>query len=102
MQPKARVMIACIVLQVARIVQAGGKSARCDAKLLLVFGDSLSDNGNYFALTGGQYPPSPPYYQGRFSNGPVWPEVTADLADVPLKDFAYGGATACEANQVSG
>ena len=36
---------------------------------IYVFGDSLSDSGRLFAAT--QIPP-PPYYQGRFSNGPIW------------------------------
>ena len=31
---------------------------------LVVFGDSLSDNGNLYAVTAGTTPLSPPYYQG--------------------------------------
>src|ERR1051325_6177463 len=60
-------------------------------KRLIVFGDSLSDNGNLFALSGNTYPP-PPYYLGRFSNGPVWVEDLAERLGVPLDDFAVGGA----------
>lgn len=41
---------------------------------LFVFGDSLTDNGNSWALTNNTFPPSPYYYQGRASNGPVTPE----------------------------
>ena len=44
-----------------------------------VFGDSLSDTGNMFALSVGMEPPSPPYFDGRFSNGPVWVETLAEL-----------------------
>jgi len=40
---------------------------------MIVFGDSYSDSGNAFALTGGAYP----YPTGRFSNGPVWVEQLA-------------------------
>lgn len=57
-------------------------------------GDSLSDDGNLYAATGGQAPP-PPYFEGRFSNGPVWAEhVAADFAAKGLAtgNFAYGGA----------
>ena len=57
---------------------------------VFVYGDSLSDNGNLYAATG--YPPAP-YYNGRFSNGPVAPEQLAALLGAPLFDFAYGGAT---------
>jgi phospholipase/lecithinase/hemolysin len=42
---------------------------------IVVFGDSLSDTGNLFAyekmMNLPLLPPSPPYYQGRFSNGRV-------------------------------
>ena len=40
---------------------------------LVVFGDSLSANGNLYAISG--QPTSPPYFPGRFSNGPVFPEL---------------------------
>ncbi len=55
-------------------------------KSLYVFGDSLSDTGNLFAMTGGFEPPSPPYFAGRFSNGPVWIEVFEPFLD-PKRDF---------------
>jgi phospholipase/lecithinase/hemolysin len=67
---------------------------------MYVFGDSLSDTGNVYAATGGTVPTSPPYYLGRFSNGPVWVEtLSANLglgAVAPSvlggKNFAWGGA----------
>jgi phospholipase/lecithinase/hemolysin len=61
---------------------------------LVVFGDSLSDNGNLFAIDPTQVP-SDVYYQGRFSNGPVWVEYLAgdNFLDCALVDNAYGGAT---------
>lgn len=57
---------------------------------LFVFGDSLVDDGNLYALTEGQYPPSAlGYYRGRFSNGKVFVE------DLPqdLKKSGYGRPT---------
>ncbi|PIG92391.1 GDSL family lipase [Gloeocapsopsis sp. IPPAS B-1203] len=63
---------------------------------LYVFGDSLSDAGTVFRATGGMYPPSPPYFQGRYSNGRVWVEYLADrlhLSSNQVHNFAYGGAT---------
>ena len=63
------------------------------------FGDSLSDAGNLYNLTGGGDPQSP-YSNGRFSNGAVWvqdlsvelglPAVQASLSGGT--DYAYGGA----------
>ncbi|HEY9761514.1 MAG TPA: SGNH/GDSL hydrolase family protein [Trichocoleus sp.] len=63
---------------------------------LYVFGDSLSDTGVAFRFSGGQYPPNPPYFQGRFSNGRVWTEYLAEDLQVPVdqvRNFACGGAT---------
>lgn len=78
---------------------------------LVVFGDSLSDNGNNaIALGGGQlqtitgnsYIPTYPYLPSNvYSNGPVWAtDVAAGLGLAPLKpslaggtDYAFGGAT---------
>jgi phospholipase/lecithinase/hemolysin len=59
---------------------------------LVVFGDSLSDNGNLYGLTGGEIPMSPPYWEGRFSNGAVWVEHFAEGIGIPLDDRAYGGS----------
>lgn len=54
---------------------------------LLFFGDSLSDTGNVYQTTSlfntvtlgliPVLPESPPYYNGRFSNGPLWTEQVA-------------------------
>jgi len=80
---------------------------------MYVFGDSLSDIGNDYSLSGGAVPPSTEpelrYYEGQFSNGPVWvdslaqtmgisdfkPSLTATSADFTAShsiNFAYGGA----------
>jgi cholinesterase len=57
---------------------------------IVVYGDSLSDNGNLFAATG---QPGAPYYAGRRSNGPVAVEQMAARLGVPLIDYAWIGAT---------
>jgi cholinesterase len=57
---------------------------------VVVYGDSLSDNGNFFSTTG--YPGAP-YFNGRRSNGPVAVEYLAASLGVPLIDFAWIGAT---------
>jgi phospholipase/lecithinase/hemolysin len=73
---------------------------------IVAFGDSLTDNGNLFAATTaflgpGNGIPKSPYYQGRFSNGPVWVETLAADLGVPLDDFAYGSATTGTVNNAS-
>ncbi len=50
---------------------------------LTVFGDSFSDTGNLQDLSGGAFPPSPPYFDGRFSNGLVWTDYFASRIGVP-------------------
>ena len=60
-----------------------------------VFGDSLSDTGRVYELTRGLIPQSPPYFDGRFSNGPVWVERFAPLVGAQPNqqtNYAYGGA----------
>jgi len=66
---------------------------------IYVFGDSLSDKGNLFELTG--LPPDPPYFNGRFSNGPLWSEyLVTELGgnQEDLISFAWGGALTDEHN----
>ncbi|ARV60306.1 GDSL family lipase [Nostocales cyanobacterium HT-58-2] len=62
-----------------------------------VFGDSLSDTGNVFNLTGGlrnstqAIPPSPPYFNGRFSNNKVWVDFVGEelgLTPTPITNLA--------------
>jgi phospholipase/lecithinase/hemolysin len=64
-----------------------------DVAGVFVFGDSLSDTGNMFRRYG--VPPSPPNYQGRYSNGPVWIEYLTKWIGVDsnhVHNFAHGGA----------
>src|ERR1700737_3669549 len=48
---------------------------------LVVFGDSLSDNGNSLALF---HLPPPPYFDGRWTNGPNWVDY------FPYVAFVFG------------
>ncbi|MBV9998931.1 MAG: SGNH/GDSL hydrolase family protein [Verrucomicrobia bacterium] len=55
---------------------------------LVIFGDSLSDNGNAYFLTNGQTPAGPPlstgpYYEGRWSDGPIWVDDFPSIAGLP-------------------
>lgn len=72
-----------------------GKAQNARKYSLFVFGDSLSDTGNLFKQTFGLGPPSPPYFKGRFSNGPVAAETLAEQLGFSLSlktNFAIGGA----------
>ena len=76
--------LALVLSSVSAVAQAGPFNA------VVVYGDSLSDNGNLFAATG---LPGAPYYQGRRSDGPVAVEQLATALGTPLLDFAWIGAT---------
>lgn len=66
---------------------------------LVMFGDSLTDNGNLYAYMWGYLPISPPYYEGHFSNGPIWAEYLyhdwyGEQNVGGFQDYAVGGAGA--------
>src|ERR1700760_2057518 len=76
---------------------------------LYAVGDSMSDSGGIYQLTsqalslaaadgintaGLQPIPVSPPYAGKFSNGPVLPEITAQLLGAKLINFSFGGAEA--------
>jgi outer membrane lipase/esterase len=59
-----------------------------------IFGDSLSDTGNVLEATDAvsdPIPVSPPYFNGRFSNGSVWVEVLAESLGFDAEAFLTGG-----------
>jgi phospholipase/lecithinase/hemolysin len=89
------------------------KASAANFDKLYVFGDSLSDTGNVFNVSGGQvnptqaFNPDPPFFQGRFSNGPVWvdyvgnqlgltPTLVTNLSSTTLPtqgiNYAFGGS----------
>ena len=92
-------LVCSVVLSITAVAQHA--SARQFTKLV-VLGDSLSDTGNVYAATVGTVPASPPYYAGRFSNGPVWVEYLAEALDLEADNYAYGGAQTDHANLFDG
>src|ERR1019366_719593 len=85
--------LALVLLSVSAVAQAGSFSS------VVVYGDSLSDNGNLFAATG---QPGAPYYLGRRSDGLVAVEQLAAALGTPLLDFAWIGATTGIGNYADG
>lgn len=64
---------------------------------IAVFGDGLSDMGQWGKLTNFKYPPaSVGFYESRWTNGKTWVEYFADSLGLELtlkNNFAMGGAT---------
>jgi len=84
------ILTAAILMLPAAVAQADSTPF----SRIFVFGDSLSDTGNFHAMTGG-YPP-PPYADGRFCNGKLWVEYAADalhMVILPGDNYAVAGAT---------
>ena len=61
---------------------------------IVVFGDSYADDGNFFELTG--IPPASTtiYTTGRFSGGTNYVDTLGEILQVPIENFAIGGALA--------
>jgi phospholipase/lecithinase/hemolysin len=95
------IVLRSLVLLTACAVIAVPASANAFSNVY-VFGDSLLDVGNVYTFTSGTTPLSPPYYNGRFSNGPLAIDLFAADYGVTLApsiiaggtDFAWGGARA--------
>ncbi|KAJ2481832.1 hypothetical protein IWW56_001448 [Coemansia sp. RSA 2131] len=66
---------------------------------LHIFGDSLSDIGTLKELTG-SLAPAAPYWNGRFSSGPVWNEYLALLLGYDHYSKALGGSTSDNTHSV--
>ncbi|MGL5083014.1 MAG: SGNH/GDSL hydrolase family protein [Microcoleaceae cyanobacterium] len=89
------------------------QAATFEFEQVYVFGDSISDPGNLFNLTGGAIPDNPLFFEGRFSNGLTWVEqLTPQLGLSPSPfvgvapspdgvNFAFGGATSGSLNIVN-
>ena len=58
---------------------------------MVLFGDSLTDTGRLKHRM--QIFPGPPYWLGRFSNGPAWPDYLESATILAIQNNAYGGAS---------
>lgn len=58
---------------------------------LVIFGDSLSDTGNLKSRL--RMFPASPYWIGRFSNGPMWPDYIDAMSTLSVQNHAVGGAS---------
>ena len=95
---------------VAAVALSATSASGADFSSVYSFGDSLSDTGNLFAATSGTTPPSPPYFNGRVSNGIVWVEYLAGLVNAsepagllgpaPRTNFAFAGAESTNATDI--
>lgn len=81
---KNRLLLFLLVLALLFTFPVGSHATQFNN--LVVYGDSLSDNGNF----------------GRWTDGPIWVEILASYLGADLYDFAYGGATTSYDNPEAG
>jgi phospholipase/lecithinase/hemolysin len=63
------------------------------SRTVYVFGDSLSDNGNFVVLYPNTFFPifQPPTALPRCSNGPMWPDYLGEMIGQPITPVVDGG-----------
>jgi cholinesterase len=96
---KAASFVACVAVTLLAMTSFASAGAYSN---IFVYGDSLSDLGNIYTVSMHTIPLSPPYYMGRFSNGPLTVEYLANTLHSPLTSFAWGGATTGVGNSGDG
>ncbi|KAJ9048758.1 hypothetical protein DSO57_1031574 [Entomophthora muscae] len=80
------------IMRFQSLVFLGAAAARGIFENIYSLGDSISDNGNYYTISGGTTP-GPEYFKGRFSNGFTWVEYLARTLEAKLRVLAFGKAT---------
>lgn len=92
---------------VASTFTFAARAENANVEEIVIFGNSISDTGNVYSLTNNTFPPEPLYYEGRFSNGPLWidtlsqnlglnPSNFYDFNSTNISEginFSIGGAT---------
>ena len=83
------------LLQSILALACASSLATASAQHLYTFGDSLSDNGNFYIASGGTYPPLDTYSWGRASNGSTWSaRIGYHMGHAPNAEYLrepYGG-----------
>ena len=81
-------LIALSLLAATALTATPAAAQRVDK--IVAFGDSYADDGNLFQILG--VTPTPPFATGRFSGGTNYVDTLSTLLDVPVDNFAIGGA----------
>lgn len=85
--------------------QAISQPLSTNYSLVVSFGDSMSDTGNLYEISqrlGKVGLPTAPNERGRFSNGPVVLEYMSNVLQLPLLNYAVGGALSGTRNLIPG
>jgi uncharacterized protein YhjY with autotransporter beta-barrel domain len=91
---KSRVLVASLLAASALGFAAPAHAQRVDQ--IVAFGDSYADDSNLFQILG--ITPPQPYSTGRFSGGSNYVDTLGQILDVPIANFAIGGALTDNSN----
>jgi thermolabile hemolysin len=91
-QPVAMVAAADNALSFNYTVWTTDSVAQSGINKIVAFGDSLSDTQNIYNASEWTLPNSNSWFLGHFSNGKNWVEYLADDLQLPLYNWAIGGA----------
>lgn len=69
---------------------------------IIVFGDSYADTGNFFRIAGINPLTTQIYTTGRFTGGSNYIDTLTNTLQVPMYNFAIGGARTNNLNQTAG
>jgi phospholipase/lecithinase/hemolysin len=104
---KISILLSLATLSAVMFTGCSGNKSGDTYSQIVVFGASLSDNGNAVSIVPGLFPGAP-YYPGRASNGLLWIDVVAEDLGNTVKpfvnggtNFAVGGARTCEISGTS-
>jgi outer membrane lipase/esterase len=85
--PKA---LLCASIAIAATTALAAPASAQRVNRIVAFGDSYADDGNLFELLGIPRPAA--YPNGRFSNGTNFVDTMGQRLNVPIQNFAIGGA----------
>jgi outer membrane lipase/esterase len=90
----SHIFLGCLCLTSVASSMEACTNKTCDS--LLLFGDSYFDTGagNAVSMQFGVplVSPTPPYFNGRHSNGPIWIDYTSAALCLPVTNYAVAGA----------
>ena len=95
-------VIAKSLLAATALVSFASPAAAQRVERIVAFGDSYADDGNFFQFVGINPATTVAYTTGRFSGGTNYIDSLGQILDVPIDNFAIGGALTNQFNTNTG
>lgn len=95
-------VLAKALLAATALVAFASPAAAQQVDRIVAFGDSYADTGNFFAFVGINPLTTGAYTTGRFSGGTNYIDSLSQILNVPVVNFAIGGALTSQFNTNTG